>query len=98
MKHMPVAASFEDGALVLRVPFRLEFWDSTTISPEEARLLPREMEVFHLVRRGACNKEIARQLHIEVRTVKFHVANMMTKLGCETRAEVIYKYGHGWGS
>lgn len=95
---MPIVASFEDGALVLRVPFRLEFWDSNAITPDDAHLLPRETEVFNLLRRGAANKEIARQLGIEVRTVKFHVANPLEKLGCETRAEVIYKYGHRWGS
>lgn len=94
MKPMPVVASFEDGALVLRVPFRLELWDSTAISPEDAGLLPRETEVFDLMRKTATNKEIARRLCIEVRTVKFHVANVLKKLGCETRAEVIYKYGH----
>ncbi len=98
MKPMPVAASFEDGTLVLRVPFRLEFWDSSVISPDDAGLCAREMEVFHLLRKGVSNKEIAKYIGVEVRTAKYHVANLLGKLGCETRAEVIYKYGHSWRS
>jgi DNA-binding NarL/FixJ family response regulator len=50
---------------------------------------PREHEVLHLLARGLRNKEIASQLHITERTVKNHIANIMAKLGVESRTEAI---------
>lgn len=50
---------------------------------------PREEEVLHLLIQGLRNKEIAGQLYITERTVKNHIANIMTKLGVESRTEVI---------
>jgi DNA-binding NarL/FixJ family response regulator len=44
------------------------------------RLTPREREVLLLVEAGLTNKEIARKLSIEIRTVKNHVHNLMEKL------------------
>jgi DNA-binding NarL/FixJ family response regulator len=95
---MSVTALFEDGSLILRIPLRLEFWDSAALTPEQAGLLGRELEVFDLLRKNTANKEIAKRLGLEVRTVKFHVTNVLHKLGCESRAEVIYKYGHFAGN
>jgi DNA-binding NarL/FixJ family response regulator len=44
---------------------------------------------LHLLARGLRNKEIAGQLHITERTVKNHIANIMAKLGVESRTEAI---------
>lgn len=93
-----VRASFEDGVLVIRVPVSLEFNDATAIDPTNAGLSHREIAVLDMMRKGAGNKEIAGKLNIGVRSVKFHVSNILQKLSCESRAEVIYKYGHRWGS
>jgi len=35
------------------------------------------------------NKEIANKLHIPERTVKFHVSNLLNKLGVRRRADLI---------
>jgi len=37
----------------------------------------------------ATNKEIANKLHIPERTVKFHVSNLLNKLGVRRRADLI---------
>ncbi|HKW89746.1 MAG TPA: LuxR C-terminal-related transcriptional regulator [Candidatus Acidoferrales bacterium] len=91
-------ASFEEGVLVLRIPFHVEFNDASLVPPDKAKLTAKEMEVFNAMRKGATNKEIARLLNSEERVVKFHVSNVLQKLSCESRAEVVYKYGHWWGS
>lgn len=50
-------------------------------------LTPRESEIAGLIARGRTNKEIARELCIEISTVKNHVHNMLEKLGVRGRAE-----------
>lgn len=52
-------------------------------------LTPRELEVLALLARGHKNAEIAGQLFITERTVKFHVSSLMRKLGAENRTETV---------
>jgi DNA-binding NarL/FixJ family response regulator len=52
-------------------------------------LAPRELEVLRLVARGLQNKEIAAQLVITERTVKFYVSNILSKLGAGSRTEAV---------
>jgi two-component system, NarL family, nitrate/nitrite response regulator NarL len=54
---------------------------------EAAHLTPREREGLTLIERGKSNKEIARYLGIEVRTVKNHVHNLLEKLQVARRGE-----------
>lgn len=55
--------------------------------PEE-RLTPREREVLQLVAEGRMNREIAQVLSISVKTVEHHRANLMSKLGLYSAAEL----------
>jgi DNA-binding NarL/FixJ family response regulator len=52
-------------------------------------LTERELEVLHLLAQGMPNKEIAAQLIISERTVKFHVSSIMGKLGATNRTEAV---------
>lgn len=52
-----------------------------------ARLTAREIEVLHLLARGASNKAIADALYISVHTVKRHVASLLAKLDVASRTE-----------
>ena len=54
-------------------------------------LRPREIEVLRLVADGQTNKEIALALHISLRTVKFHMTCIMTKLGVDNRMQAVTK-------
>ena len=54
---------------------------------EPARLTAREREILGLIDQGLSNKEIARRLCIEVRTVKNHVHNILDKLNVHRRGE-----------
>lgn len=68
---------------------------ASLLSPPAA-LTARERETLALVAQGHSAKEIAGFLHIAVKTVQFHRANIMTKLGVHSTAEVTrYAMGHG---
>jgi len=55
--------------------------------PVASRLTMRELEIVELVDRGLSNKEIARELCIELPTVKNHVHRILDKLGVRRRAD-----------
>ncbi|MFC4030800.1 LuxR C-terminal-related transcriptional regulator [Streptomyces polygonati] len=90
-----------DGHLVLDA---LDGWGTTVTvtlpldTPEAARpaaadpletLHPREREVLQQLTLGRRNREIAQALHISESTVKFHVANILGKLGAGSRGEAV---------
>jgi DNA-binding NarL/FixJ family response regulator len=49
----------------------------------------REREVLRLVADGLPGKQIARALGISERTVKFHTASLLRKLGADNRAQAV---------
>jgi len=53
-----------------------------------AALSPRELEVLGHVVRGRLNKQIADELHINLRTVKLHRTNLTRKLAVPSVAEL----------
>ncbi|KAI7261690.1 hypothetical protein KC345_g9672 [Hortaea werneckii] len=65
-------------------------------SPAYKELTEREMEVLKLLAQGKSNQDIADQLIIGIKTVKFHVTNILAKLGVEDRTQAaIYAYKNG---
>jgi DNA-binding NarL/FixJ family response regulator len=52
-------------------------------------LTRRELEVLRTLANGSGNKEIAEQLGISDNTVKFHIAQIMAKLGAHSRTEAV---------
>ena len=56
-----------------------------------ASLSPRESELMALLASGLRNKEIAGRLSLTEGTVKWHVANIMKKLGVGTRTEAVHE-------
>jgi DNA-binding NarL/FixJ family response regulator len=55
-------------------------WDSLT---------ERECQVFRLLMRGLNNKAIAEALCVTTRTVEYHVASILRKVGVSSRQEVV---------
>jgi DNA-binding NarL/FixJ family response regulator len=52
-------------------------------------LTPRELEVFELIGKGLSNADIAGVLSISAHTAKFHVGQILAKLGAATRTEAV---------
>ena len=59
-------------------------------------LTPRELEVLRLLAKGNTNRQIALLLGLSIRTVESHRANLMGKLGIDSRVELVdYAEEHG---
>jgi len=58
-------------------------------NPKIASLTKRENDVLMLLAEGCCNKTIARELSIEVGTVKTHVKGLFAKLGARARTHAV---------
>lgn len=59
----------------------------------ESDLTAREREVIALLAHGLTNREIGTRMFVSESTAKFHVHNVMRKLGVRRRAEVAYAAG-----
>lgn len=59
--------------------------------PGQDSLTPRERVALAQIIKGASSKEAARDLNISPRTMEFHRANIMRKLGVRNIAELIHK-------
>ena len=52
-------------------------------------LTDRELEVLRAIAVGLGNAEIAKELAISVSTVRFHLRNVLEKMGVESRYEAL---------
>ena len=50
-------------------------------------LTPREQEVLELLRRGLTNQQIAERLRISLPGARYHVSEILSKLGVSSRQE-----------
>jgi len=53
------------------------------------QLTPREREVMPLIASGLLNKQVAGELATTERTIKFHRAHIMQKMGAESLADLV---------
>ena len=72
--------------------------ERTVLRTEQApRLTWREREIVELVAEGFSNKAIAARLGVSARTVEGHLNHVFTKLGVESRTELVrFVLTHGW--
>jgi DNA-binding NarL/FixJ family response regulator len=81
------------------VDYAMNVDDSTTPEPADVAattLTRRELDVLRHIVDGRSNQEIAGDLFISPNTVATHVANIMNKLGLESRTAVAtYAIRHG---
>jgi len=68
---------------------RRERTEAAELRLRYARLTPREREVMRLIASGLLNKQAAGELATTERTVKFHRAHIMKKMGAESLASLV---------
>ena len=56
---------------------------------EAEGLTTRELEILRLMVSGESNPDIAERLFVSRSTVKFHVSNILMKLGATSRTEAV---------
>lgn len=81
-----VSAEFAEGVVDVAVSRQLA---ESRRRAAVISLTPRERGVLHQIAEGRSNAQVARELNISVGTVRFHVSNILTKLGRKSRAELI---------
>ncbi len=86
-----------DAGLVATPPafasaaLRYERLGEVTARPSRGVLTPRERDVLAGMTEGSSNRVIAVQLGISPHTAKFHVAQIIAKLGARSRAQAVAK-------
>jgi len=102
--YLPKAAPFEELATAIRAVVAGKIYLSPRVanvviedyvrggSPEQSSafttLSPREREVLQLIAEGLATKEVARHLHVSVKTIETHRARTMEKLKLDSVAEL----------
>ncbi|MGH9740563.1 MAG: response regulator transcription factor [Candidatus Acidiferrales bacterium] len=87
--------SFHGGALqiqvTLSIPIEIRAKDVEVdlLTRREANLTVAQNRVLDLIMTGLENTEIANELHVTTRTAKFHVSNVLGKMGCANRTELV---------
>jgi DNA-binding NarL/FixJ family response regulator len=67
-----------------------------TVHPPDVRMSQRERQIANALLKNLTNKEIAHELNISERTVKFHVSNLLSKFKVQRRSDLLVLwYGHG---
>jgi DNA-binding NarL/FixJ family response regulator len=79
----PILSRFVEETLTSKYVRRL------AAVPAGRRLSTREREVRDLLLENRSNREIGEELNMSVRTVKFHVSNLLSKFGLKRRADLI---------
>jgi DNA-binding NarL/FixJ family response regulator len=74
-------------AVLAGLSVREALWFGATAEHEP--LTPRELEVFELLGKGLSNRDIGGVLGISAHTAKYHVGQILAKVGAATRAEAV---------
>jgi len=77
-KHRSLLGSLREAVTLVEDFLHTE--ESGARSHQDDRLTPRQREILHLIARGFATREIATQLHVSVKTVESHRAQLMQRL------------------
>lgn len=77
-KHRDVLANLKQAVSVIEDFVRTD--QETPAYRNDNRLTPRQREILQLIARGYATREIAAQLHVSVKTVESHRAQLMQRL------------------
>jgi FixJ family two-component response regulator len=93
--ELPVLLSAVEGALARSAEAIERGASKDALLRRIATLTPREAEVAKFAASGATNQEVADQLGIALRTVKYHRHQAMEKLGAESLAALVRMVDEG---
>ena len=88
-----IMLSVGDDLLRLFVPRAQRLIDSCSSALMPIRISTRQQQVLRGMFQNLRNKEIAAQMHVAERTVKFHVSALLQKFKVADRASLIQKVG-----
>ncbi|OYY94558.1 MAG: hypothetical protein B7Y41_06940 [Hydrogenophilales bacterium 28-61-23] len=77
-KHRSVLSNLKGAVVVIEDYLRTEEPGRNHV--RDVRLTPRQREILHLIARGYATREIAVQLHVSVKTIESHRAQLMHRL------------------
>jgi len=80
---------YVSGALASRFARTLAGGKGRLDLPSVDRLSDRELEVFRLMGRGFETRRVAEELHLSIKTVQAHAANIKDKLGLDNATELL---------
>jgi DNA-binding NarL/FixJ family response regulator len=98
-KRTKIYLTMNRAEIIIHIPYRIavEMITPHVKNGEVVNLMEltsREREVFEIMLRGRCNKEIANALNLSERTVKFHASSLYAKIpGVKNRGDIMAKYG-----
>jgi two-component system, NarL family, response regulator LiaR len=78
-----------DSTMSKLIKHALRYPTRPSISIENTILTTRELEIFRLTARGMSNKQIAKELKLNLRTIKSHLFNIFSKLHVNSRTEAV---------
>jgi LuxR family transcriptional regulator, regulator of acetate metabolism len=93
--ELSAAAQWMSGAVRRLDDIAAESASAALVAAESRALeslTPRETEILRLLARGLTNRQIAQQLMVREGTVKYHVKNVLRKLGAAGRADAASRY------
>jgi DNA-binding CsgD family transcriptional regulator len=85
-----ISIEIERGCLVIRVPIRMVFEQlpAEGFGVANTHITKREEQCLRGVLQSKQNKEIATDMNVSVRTVKFHVSALLAKNNIHSRHEL----------
>jgi DNA-binding NarL/FixJ family response regulator len=96
LSHLTAAVRAAASGLTALTPAHAATLFDAAASIDSARsaqwiqpLTPRELQVLRMLSDGVPNKSIAAELQISEHTAKFHVSQILAKLGAESRTEAV---------
>lgn len=90
-----VAAEYDESAPEKIRSIGTDYWDKLTplrngmLRGTSEGLTKREQEVMNLAMKGHSNAEIAEKMQVSVRTVRFHLENVYSKLNISRRSKFV---------
>jgi DNA-binding NarL/FixJ family response regulator len=89
----PLAVQIANDLQALGEPVSTRLGQRAARQAEPGGLTRRQIEIVRLIAQGLTNQAIARELVLSTRTVDMHVASLLDRLDCRTRAEAVRKAG-----